>query len=93
MSDGLKETNCSSDVTTSFSLSDGCRSDVFSCLSDVCRALSERGYDPVSQIVGYVMSGDPVYITSHCAARSKISMFSREDLLTSLVEFFLNHYG
>jgi len=88
VSDKSDEVNYLKSVTTSFNMSDNEKSDVLQCLSDVCSALSERGYNPVSQMVGYIISGDPVYITSHRSARERLSVFSREELLTSLVRFF-----
>lgn len=44
-------------------------------------ALTEKGYNPINQIVGYIMSGDPIYITSHKGARSAISKIDREEIL------------
>ena len=57
-------------------------------LSTVYDALKEKGYDPVNQIVGYIMSGDPTYITSHKNARSLIMKVERDEL----VEEMLNNY-
>ena len=57
-------------------------------LEIVFRALSEKGYTPVNQIVGYIMSGDPTYITSHNNARSMIMKVERDEL----VEEVLNSY-
>ena len=54
----------------------------------VYKALSEKGYNPVNQIVGYIMSGDPTYITSHKGARSMIMKVERDEL----VEELLNEY-
>ena len=54
----------------------------------VYHALSEKGYNPVNQIVGYIMSGDPTYITSHKGARSMIMKVERDEL----VEELLNEY-
>ena len=54
----------------------------------VYKALSEKGYNPVNQIVGYIMSGDPTYITSHKNARSLIMKVERDEL----VEELLKHY-
>ena len=62
--------------------------DVASILKDVYEALTEKGYDPVNQIVGYIMSGDPTYITSHKGARSMIMKVERDEL----VEELLNEY-
>lgn len=50
-------------------------------LSEVYEALSEKGYDPVSQIVGYIMSGDPTYITSYRNARGLIGRVERDELV------------
>ena len=57
-------------------------------LSVVYDALLEKGYNPVNQIVGYIMSGDPTYITSHKGARSMIMKVERDEL----VEELLNEY-
>jgi len=58
---------------------------------DVAVILEDRGYNPVNQIVGYLMSGDPGYISSHKEARSKITEFERTKILELLVEEFLNN--
>jgi len=55
---------------------------------EVCDILKERGYDPVNQLVGYLMSGDPGYITSHKEARNKIVKFDRNKVLEVLVKRF-----
>ena len=55
--------------------------DVASILKDVYEALTEKGYNPVNQIVGYIMSGDPTYITSHKNARSLIMKVERDEIL------------
>ena len=52
-------------------------------------ALKEKGYNPVNQIVGYLMSGDPGYISSYKASRKKITKIERTKLLTCLVKGFL----
>lgn len=59
---------------------------LFKCLNDVNSALSDKGYDAVNQIVGYLVSGDPVYITSYKGARKSISQFSREEILKFLLK-------
>ena len=51
----------------------------------VCSAMEEKGYDPVNQIVGYIISGDPTYITSHNGARSIIKRVERDELLEEIV--------
>lgn len=58
-------------------------------LLDVYDALEERGYNPVDQIVGYLLSGDPSYITSHNNARNIIRQIDRDDLAEVLVKSFL----
>ena len=60
-------------------------------LSVVFRALEEKGYNPVNQIVGYVISGDPTYITGHNNARSLIRKIDRNELLEELVAFYINN--
>ena len=60
-------------------------------VKEVALILEERGYNPVNQIVGYLMSGDPGYISSHKEARSKISEFERTKILELLVEEFINN--
>ena len=59
-------------------------------LEEVVEILEDRGYNPVNQIVGYLMSGDPGYISSHKEARNKISRFDRTKILEILVENFIN---
>lgn len=59
-------------------------------MNKVNMALAEKGYNPVNQIVGYVMSGDPTYITSHKEARKAIQKIERDELLEELVRRYLN---
>lgn len=54
-------------------------------LKDVCENLEERGYDPINQIVGYLISGDPGYISSYKQARNKISKLERTKIIEVLV--------
>ena len=54
-------------------------------------AMREKGYNPINQLVGYLLSGDPAYITSHQDARSKIRSLERDELLDELVRFYLEH--
>lgn len=56
----------------------------------VYRALQEKGYDPITQIVGYIISGDPTYITSHNQARSLICHLERDEILEELVRFYVD---
>ncbi|HIW58866.1 MAG TPA: IreB family regulatory phosphoprotein [Candidatus Anaerobutyricum avicola] len=64
--------------------------DVASILKDVYEALKEKGYNPINQIVGYIMSGDPTYITSHKNARSLIMKVERDEILEVLFESYIN---
>ncbi len=58
-------------------------------IKDVYQALMERGYDPVNQLVGYLISGDPGYISNHRGARQKIQEVDRELIVAFLLEQFL----
>ena len=64
-------------------------------LSSVYEALSEKGYNPVNQIVGYIMSGDPTYITSYKNARSLIMKVERDELVEELFKEYIknNHWA
>ena len=57
-------------------------------LESVYQSLKEKGYNPISQIVGYIMSGDPTYITNHNDARTLITRIDRDELLE---EVFINY--
>lgn len=58
-------------------------------LNTVYEALVEKGYDPINQIVGYLLSGDPAYITSHKNARTLIRQLERDELVEELVRSYL----
>ena len=60
-------------------------------LEIVYKALSEKGYNPVNQIVGYIMSGDPNYITSHNGARSLIMKMERDELVEEMLKTYIEH--
>ncbi|RDU22454.1 IreB family regulatory phosphoprotein [Anaerosacchariphilus polymeriproducens] len=60
-------------------------------LDVVYKAMKEKGYDPVSQIVGYIMSGDPTYITSHNNARSLIMKAERDELVEELLKEYIKN--
>ena len=60
-------------------------------LSAVYEALREKGYNPVNQIVGYIMSGDPTYITSHKNARSLIMKVERDELVEEMLRFYIDN--
>ncbi len=59
-------------------------------MSLVYDALTVKGYDPISQIVGYIMSGDPTYITGHNGARNLIVKIERDEILEVLVKHYIN---
>ena len=65
--------------------------DVSEVLEQVYAALTEKGYNPVSQIVGYIMSGDPTYITSHNGARSLIMKMERDELVEEMLKTYIEH--
>lgn len=60
-------------------------------LEDVYKALMEKGYNPVNQIVGYIMSGDPTYITSYKGARSMIMKVERDELVEELLKEYIKN--
>lgn len=60
-------------------------------LEIVYKALSEKGYNPVNQIVVYIMSGDPTYITSHNGARSLIMKMERDELVEEMLKTYIEH--
>ena len=64
-----------------------------SILLRVSEALKEKGYNPVNQIVGYILSGDPTYITSHKNARSLIRKLERDELLEEVINNYLEKNG
>ena len=66
------------------------RREVSGILELVYEALKEKGYDPVNQIVGYVMSGDPTYITSYNSARSLIMKVERDEILEELLKVYID---
>lgn len=62
-------------------------------VEQIYRALMEKGYDPVNQIVGYIMSGDPTYITSYHNARSLIMKVERDELVEELLTEYIKNNG
>ena len=58
-------------------------------LKEVYEALVEKGYNPINQIVGYILSGDPTYITSHKDVRNKIRTIDRDELLEKMVKNYI----
>ena len=68
------------------------RNRIEAIMREVYEALLEKGYDPVNQIVGYILSGDPTYITSHRGARALITKVERDDFLEELVKNYLSKF-
>lgn len=78
------------DNTKTFNSNDFQNEYVSEIIKEVAEILDDRGYNPVNQIVGYLMSGDPGYISSHKEARNKISRIDRTKILEILVENFID---
>ena len=75
--------------TIQFSIKDEREEEMRQTMLTVYNALKEKGYNPISQIVGYIMSEDPTYITTHNNARSLIRRLDRDELLQALVKNYL----
>lgn len=76
--------------TITFSLNDDKEFQIHKTLVTVYNALKEKGYNPINQIVGYILSEDPTYITTHNNARSLINKIDRDELLRILVKSYLS---
>lgn len=79
------------DKTMTFSLGDDKDIQMKALMQQVYEALKAKGYNPINQIVGYILSEDPTYITTHNNARSLITKIDRDELLQSIVKFYLNN--
>ena len=77
------------DYTRKFSIVDDKDVEIYNILTTVYQALEEKGYNPINQIVGYVLSEDPTYITNHMGARTLIRKLDRDELLQVLVKKYL----
>lgn len=80
---------CMDDYTRKFSIAIDKDEEIHQILSTVYRALEEKGYNPINQIVGYILSEDPTYITNHMGARTLIRKIDRDELLQVLVRKYL----
>ena len=78
-----------SESTTIFSIYEDKDREIRQILTEVYDALKEKGYNPINQLVGYILSEDPTYITTYAGARSKIRKVDRDDLLAALLKDFL----
>ena len=77
------------DYTRKFSIVDDKDVEIYNILTTVYQALEEKGYNPINQIVGYILSEDPTYITNHMGARTLIRKLDRDELLQALVKKYL----
>ena len=77
------------DETMNFKIEKENNERVQEILKEVYEALEEKGYNPINQIVGYILSGDPTYITSHNNARNLIREVERDELLEKMVKFYI----
>ena len=78
------------DCTRKFKINDDADLEMKQILTAVYDALREKGYNPINQIVGYILSEDPTYITNHNTARTLIRKLDRDELLQELVRHYLS---
>ena len=81
-----------SEQTQQFSLGRDNMPTIEQIISTVYEAMREKGYDPINQIVGYIISGDPTYITSYHNARYLIQRVERDELLEEFVRFYVTEH-
>jgi uncharacterized protein (UPF0297 family) len=77
------------DETVSFNVEKEKNNRTREILKEVYEALTEKGYNPINQLVGYILSGDPTYITNHNNARSLIRQVERDELLEQMVKSYI----
>ena len=65
------------------------KNETYDILSQIYQALDEKGYDPIIQLVGFILSGDPTYITAHNNARSLIGRLERDEMLEEVLSSYL----
>lgn len=80
------------DDTMLFKISQDNESKITDILRNVYASLEEKGYEPKNQLIGYILSGDPSYITSHKDARKQIRQIDRNDLLEELLTYYLKKH-
>lgn len=76
-------------ATSIFSVHNEKDQEIRQILKEVYEALKEKGYNPINQIVGYILSEDPTYITTHQGARNKIRKLDRDDILQCVLKYYL----
>ena len=77
------------DATAVFSVHNEKDIEIRKVMKEVYDALKEKGYNPINQIVGYILSEDPTYITTHQGARNKIRKLDRDDILQAVLKYYL----
>ncbi len=80
----------SNNETTNFDFEFNTSEEIKNVLLTVYNALAAKGYDPVSQLTGYLISGDPTYITSHHDARKVIREFERDEIIIALIKSYID---
>ena len=81
------------DETVRFNLDDSNKKEISETLKDVYVSLNEKGYNPINQIVGYVLSGDPAYVPRYNNARNQIRKYERDEIVEELVRYYLKGQG
>lgn len=81
------------DETVRFNFNEENKKEVSETLAIVYRALEEKGYNPINQIVGYLLSGDPAYIPRYQDARNLIRRHERDEIMEELVKTYLSGHG
>ncbi|MBM7636997.1 IreB family regulatory phosphoprotein [Streptococcus saliviloxodontae] len=81
------------DETVRFNLDDSNKQEISDTLTNVYRSLEEKGYNPINQIVGYVLSGDPAYVPRYNDARNQIRKYERDEIVEELVRYYLQGNG
>lgn len=81
------------DETVRFNLDDVNKKEISETLTHVYRSLDEKGYNPINQIVGYVLSGDPAYVPRYNDARNQIRKHERDEIVEELVRYYLKGNG
>lgn len=82
-----------SDETMRFEINDFANKEIEDTLLSVYQSLKEKGYDPINQMVGYLLSGDPAYVPRHNEARTRIGRLNRDDIVEELVKAYLESKG
>ena len=81
------------DETVRFNLNDGDKNEISNTLTNVYRSLAEKGYNPINQLGGYVLSGDPAYVPRYNDARNQIRKYERDEIVEELVRYYLKGNG